>query len=99
MSAEDRPLLSVVVPVYNEAGTIEMILSRVAATPHDKEIIVEDDASTDGSREYLESIDRGETGVKDAAGEPARGRVLFQPQKRGKGAARAGEAEAAGDRG
>ena len=87
MSAEDRALLSVVVPVYNEAGTIEAILSRVAGTPHDKEIIVVDDASTDGSREYLESVDRGEAVVKDAAGEPARVRVLFQPQNRGKGAA------------
>jgi glycosyltransferase involved in cell wall biosynthesis len=87
MSAEHRPLLSVVIPVYNEAGTIEAILSRVAATPHDKEIIVVDDASTDGSREYLESVDRGEAVVKDAAGEPARIRILFQPQNGGKGAA------------
>ena len=87
MNAGDRPLLSVVIPVYNEAGTIEAILSRVAATPHDKEIIVVDDASTDGSREYLESVDRGEAIVRGAAGEPARVRVLFQPENRGKGAA------------
>ena len=87
MNADDRPLLSVVIPVYNEAGTIEAILSRVAATPHDKEIIVVDDASTDGSREYLESVDRGEAIVRGAAGEPARVRVLFQPENRGKGAA------------
>jgi phosphoenolpyruvate carboxykinase (ATP) len=82
-----RPLLSVVIPVYNEAGTIEAILSRVAATAHDKEIIVVDDASTDGSREYLESVDRGEAIVRDAAGDPARVRILFQPENRGKGAA------------
>ena len=87
MSAEDRPLLSVVIPVYNEAGTIEAILARVAATPHDKEIIVVDDASTDGSREYLESVERGARTVRDSTGEPARVRVLFQPQNRGKGAA------------
>ena len=83
----DRPLLSVVIPVYNEAGTIEAILTRVAATPHDKEIVVVDDASTDGSRQYLESVDRGERGFRDSAGQPARVRVLFQPQNRGKGAA------------
>jgi glycosyltransferase involved in cell wall biosynthesis len=87
VSAEDRPLLSVVIPVYNEAGTIEAILTRVAATPHDKEIVVVDDASTDGSREYLESVDRGERTFADSAGLPARVRVLFQPQNRGKGAA------------
>jgi glycosyltransferase involved in cell wall biosynthesis len=87
MSAEDRPLLSVVIPVYNEAGTIEAILARVAATPHDKEIIVVDDASTDGSREYLESVERGAITVSDSTGQPARVRVLFQPQNRGKGAA------------
>ena len=87
MSAEDRPLLSVVIPVYNEAGTIEAILSRVAATPHDKEIVVVDDASTDGSREYLESVERGARTVRDSTGQPARVRVLFQPQNRGKGAA------------
>ena len=83
----ERPLLSVVIPVYNEAGTIEAILARVAATPHDKEIIVVDDASTDGSREYLESVHRNEAIVRDATGEPARIRILFQPENRGKGAA------------
>ena len=87
MSAEERPLLSVIIPVYNEAGTIEEILGRVAATPHDKEIVVVDDASTDGSRELLESVDRGERTFRDSSGRPAPVRVLFQPQNRGKGAA------------
>ena len=87
MSVGDRLLLSVVIPVYNEVGTIETILTRVAATPHDKEILVVDDASTDGSRESLESVERGERTFTDAAGQPARVRVLFQPQNRGKGAA------------
>jgi glycosyltransferase involved in cell wall biosynthesis len=87
MSEDQRPLLSVVIPVYNEAGTIREILPRVAATPHDKEIIVVDDASVDGSREYLESLHRGTEIVRDGGGEPASVRVLFQAENLGKGAA------------
>ena len=45
--------LSVVIPVYNERATIEEILRRVAAVNLDKEIIVVDDGSTDGTREWL----------------------------------------------
>jgi len=97
MSDDSTPLLSVVIPVYNEGGTIKDILARVAATSHDKEIVVIDDASVDGSREYLESVDRGEEVVRGPSGEPARVRVLFQAENRGKGAAlRRGFAEARG---
>lgn len=87
MSQEQRPLLSVVIPVYNEVGTIREILARVAATPHDKEIVVVDDASVDGSREYLEGLSRGVEFVLDGSGQPANVRVLFQTQNLGKGAA------------
>jgi glycosyltransferase involved in cell wall biosynthesis len=45
--------LSVVIPVYNERTTIEEILRRVAAVSIEKEIIVVDDGSTDGTREWL----------------------------------------------
>jgi glycosyltransferase involved in cell wall biosynthesis len=68
--------LSVVIPAYNERSTIEELLSRVQQTPYDKEIIVVDDGSSDGTREYLRTID-GKDGV----------RVLLHERNQGKGAA------------
>src|SRR5689334_7109628 len=50
--------VSVVIPVYNERRYIAQVLARVQAVPPEKEIIVVDDASTDGTRELLESIHR-----------------------------------------
>jgi glycosyltransferase involved in cell wall biosynthesis len=79
--------LSVVMPVYNERATIQEILARVRAAAIDKEILVIDDASTDGTRELLQSL-------------PASPdlRVFFQPENRGKGAAvRRGFEESRGD--
>ncbi len=67
--------LSVVIPVYNEIGTVEEILKRVGSVPQDKEIIVVDDASTDGTTEWL----------KERAGDDVK--VLFHQKNRGKGAA------------
>lgn len=46
-------ILSVVIPCYNEAATIEQVLIAVRATPFDKEIIVVDDCSTDGCSQML----------------------------------------------
>ncbi len=48
--------LSVIIPVYNEAGTILEVVKRVQETPYDKEIIVVDDCSTDGTVEILKRI-------------------------------------------
>jgi glycosyltransferase involved in cell wall biosynthesis len=48
--------LSVIVPAYNEAATIAEILSRVAAVPVEKEILVVDDASRDRTREILAQL-------------------------------------------
>jgi len=45
--------LSVIIPAYNEIDTIEEVLRRVRAVDIDKEIIVTDDCSTDGTREFL----------------------------------------------
>ena len=66
--------LSVVIPVYNEVGTILEIIKRVKEVPLDKEIIVVDDGSTDGTRALLEkSVD----GIK----------AFFHEANYGKGAA------------
>jgi glycosyltransferase involved in cell wall biosynthesis len=81
------PLLSVVMPVYNERTTVEEIVGRVLAVPLRIELIAVDDASSDGSREILERLAR-----------ERRFRLLAQERNRGKGAAvRWGIAEAAGD--
>lgn len=80
--------ISVVIPVYNEATTIEKLISRVHAVDIPKEIIVVDDGSTDGTREVLAQIDVRYENV----------RVLLQPENRGKGAAlRVGFQSATGD--
>src|ERR1041385_5620203 len=48
--------LSVLIPVYNERDTIELIVEQVRATPIAKEIICVDDASSDGTKEVLEAL-------------------------------------------
>ena len=78
--------LSVVIPVYNEINTIEEILRRVRAVDLEKEIVIVDDGSTDGTREILAEIDDPDT------------RVIYHPRNRGKGAAlRTGFQQVAGD--
>ena len=72
----DDPLLSVVMPVYNEAATIDEIIRRVLAVPVRTQLIVVDDASTDGTRDILVHL-------QDQLGFT----LLLQPRNRGKGAA------------
>ena len=48
------PLLSVVMPVYNERETIDEIIRRVLAVPVRTQLIVVDDYSTDGTRDRSE---------------------------------------------
>jgi glycosyltransferase involved in cell wall biosynthesis len=79
--------ISVVVPVYNEKGTLLEIVRRIRAVPIPKEIILVDDGSTDGTRELLAALDRGQ----DV-------RVVLHDKNQGKGAAvRTGFAHATGD--
>jgi glycosyltransferase involved in cell wall biosynthesis len=68
--------LSIVIPVYNERGTILEILRRVREVPLEKEIILVDDCSTDGTREVLQG-----TQASDEVG------IVYQPRNMGKGAA------------
>ena len=83
--------LTVVIPVYNECGTVEEVLKRVAKAPLRKEVIVVDDGSDDGSREILERLS-GNAGLPDEL------RIFFHARNRGKGAAvRTGIARATGD--
>lgn len=53
---ESHPKLSVVIPVYTERATIEEVLRRVQQVALDKEIIIVDDGSTDGTREFLQQL-------------------------------------------
>jgi glycosyltransferase involved in cell wall biosynthesis len=73
----DSLVLSVLIPVYNERNTIELILNQVHAVPVRKEIICVNDASTDGTREILDRMYE----------EGRIHRLIHQPHNMGKGAA------------
>ena len=48
--------LSVLIPVYNEERTLETIIDRVQATPHEKELVIVDDCSVDTTPELLAAL-------------------------------------------
>jgi glycosyltransferase involved in cell wall biosynthesis len=81
------PLLSVVMPVYNERETVEEIIRRVVAVPLRIQLIVVDDGSKDGTRDILAGLQR-ELGFQ----------LVLQERNQGKGAAlRRGFGEVRGD--
>ena len=82
--------LSIVIPVYNEAATISQIVDMVRSVDvgMDKEILLVDDCSRDGTRDVLEKMGKEQTDLK----------VLFHEVNQGKGAAlRTGFTAATGD--
>ena len=84
--------LSIIIPVFNERATVLQVVDRVAALDLDKEIIVVDDGSTDGTRDLL-----AERAVRSGESD-GRITLLEHPANRGKGAALAtGVARATGD--
>ena len=81
--------LSIVIPCYNEINTIETIIAKVRAVELavSREIVIVDDGSTDGTRDYLETINDDED-IK----------LIFHQANRGKGAAlQTGFDQATGD--
>jgi len=69
--------ISVLIPVYNEAQTIKEIVARVQAVALEKEIIIVDDYSSDGTREHLREINQNHENVT----------ILYHDHNQGKGAA------------
>lgn len=90
MKSDCKPVrLSIIVPVYNECGTIAEVLRRVLAVEVEKQVIVVDDGSSDGTTEWLMSW---------AQGRPEQIVICHHAKNRGKGAAvRTGLAEVSGD--
>jgi len=78
--------LSVIMPVYNEKTTVLRVLDRVLAVPIEKQVIIVDNCSTDGTREILQSIQAGNV------------QVIYHPENLGRGTSvRTGLAHCTGD--
>ncbi|MDC3207234.1 glycosyltransferase [Prochlorococcus sp. AH-716-B03] len=75
-SEENNPTLSIIIPCFNEINTISQVIKAVKVSSiKSKEIIIIDDGSTDGSREYLQN--KNDKDLK----------IIFHKNNKGKGAA------------
>ena len=84
---ENKVVTTIIIPVYNELPTIARVIGRVAALPIEKEILIVDDCSTDGTVEVLKKL-RDVQGIK----------LILKDKNAGKGAAlRTGFEHATGD--
>ncbi len=95
--------LSVIIPAYNEKSTILEILKRVQAVPVEKEIVIVDDGSTDGTREILKQVKSGNInfpsplhspptlcggrGEDNGGGEKGDIKIILKEKNEGKGSA------------
>ena len=78
MKIKDIPMrLTIIIPVYNEINTIGEIVRRVQAAEFEKEIIITDDASTDGTVEVLKKLQESHPEIK----------IIFKEENEGKGSA------------
>lgn len=66
--------LSVIMPVYNEARTIEKVVDEIRSVPLEKEIIIVDDASVDGTRDILRQVGMRYPEIKIVYSQPNRGK-------------------------
>ena len=83
---QNKPKLSIVIPVYNEKSTIDEIVKRVQNVEYEKEIIIVDDCSSDGTRDKIDKISGNNI------------KKLFHEKNKGKGASlRTGFQHATGD--
>jgi glycosyltransferase involved in cell wall biosynthesis len=81
------PKLTVIIPAFNEIATIERVVNAVLDLPIDKQVVLVDDGSTDGTRELIQSL-HGTRGIES----------ILHPENRGKGAAiQSGFASARGE--
>jgi len=95
VTEDPTPKISVVIPVYNEMATIEEILLRVQNADISKEIVIVDDGSRDGTRDFLQALAESAKTNPAQMILPRSGKVLatdnirvfFQDKNQGKGAA------------
>ncbi len=78
--------LSIIMPVYNEAGSILQIIRRVLAVALPKELVIIDDCSTDGTRAILQQLAENPKAILDAYPQSSM-KIFFHDKNQGKGAA------------